>query len=161
MNISPLLFSALFFVGTIALGALRQSLLRLKKRDMKKALRLSGNLFFYKSFSSKIFGHDEASSLSFASIVTLNTCRFFTVFFLALWYEEQGFRHTPFLIQALGFGVILSLLYLTGDYLPKLFANKHPSRALYIFAPLASPFLLATLPLIYTSKVPAAHTWSS
>lgn len=149
MNISPLLLSTLFLGGTIALGALRQALLRLKKRDLKKGLKLTGNLFFYKSLSFKIFGPDEGASLSFAAIVTLNTCRFFTVFFLALWYEEQGFSATPLLIQAAAFSLILSLLYLIGDYLPKLFANKHPSKALYFFAPLASPFLLLTLPMTW------------
>lgn len=149
MTISPLVLSLLFCVGTVALGALRQALLRLKKRDMKKALRLSGNLFFYKQLSAKLFRHEDEDALSFAAIVTLNTCRFFTVFFLALWYEEQGFRSTPILIQILGFSLILALLYLIADYLPKRFANKSPAQALYLAAPVASPFLLVTLPLTW------------
>lgn len=140
--------SLFFFLGMFSLASLNTALKRLKKRDSKKQLRLIGNLFFYRKISSLFFYKEEENALLFSTMTALNIARFFTIFFLALAYDNSSLSSLSLWAQVPLLTLIITLLYALGEYLPKFWTLRYPSGLLWLCAPISSFFLLLSAPII-------------
>lgn len=140
----------IFLLGTFILTAFSTSLRRVLRRNSQKELEELGRLFFYRPVHLYFLPQHEYEGLIFASLSTLNFCRFLFAF-TASWLLFIEFNWFPFrLWNGLFLMVGLILLSFTfADYLPRLLASLWAKKILPIFAPLASIFLVVAFPITY------------
>lgn len=128
----------LFFAGTFILSAFSSALGRLQRRSADKELDELGGYFFYRPIHLTLLPQNPFEGLIFASLSTLNLCRF-AFAFTASWLFFTG-------NIALA-SVLILLSFTLADYLPRLLGSRYSKTTLRLLAPLASPFLLAALPI--------------
>jgi putative hemolysin len=151
----------IMLLGLFCLTAVNASLRRLHKKDSRKHLEKTGNLFFYRYIHQLFFRNQEYEELFFASSLAQNGVRFFyiTTSALILVYTgniqlAQDPTGASFLYINWPMGVLyligMFLLYfIVGDHLSRMLASHFPAISLYICAPIASIFMLATFPITY------------
>lgn len=140
----------IFLFGTFILTAFSSSLRRVAKRNSQKELNELGNLFFYRPIHLYFLPQHEYEGLIFASLSTLNVCRFLFAFTASwlLFIESNWLKIYPwgglFLVVFL---ILLSFAF--ADYLPRLLGSLWAKKILPLFAPIASLFLLVAFPITY------------
>lgn len=137
----------LFFLGTFILTAFSTSLSRFSKHHFKKEILLLGNLFYYRPLHHYFFKQHEYEGILFATLSTLNVCRFLFILFsswLLLIYKYWFFGNLGTILFT---AVMILFTFSITDYLPRLIGIRYWRALLPLFAPVASLFLVAALPL--------------
>ena len=162
MQLILLFFATLFFLmGTFFLTSLTSAFRRLHKRDSKKLLNSLGGFFFYRRFHLFFFSAHEFEGIYFATICAQNLTRFCfaasSILFLLntpLIKEEitpragQLYDFSYFWIS-LCVLTLVTLSFIVGDYLPRIFGTRLPERAIRFSAPFSSIFMFIAFPITY------------
>ncbi len=152
------LAAILFFIGNFLLTAISSAFRRLHKKGARRCLNAVGSRFFYRSVHRFLFPKQEHEyeSLFFVTFCAQHLSRFaflitaFSALFLAISNDlcatgEFTFSFT-WLITLIG---LLLFSFFVGDYLPRLWGMRYPESVLYTCAPIASLYLLLSLPIAY------------
>lgn len=144
-----------FLVGAFVVTSLSSALRRIHKKDAKKQLKILGKLFYYRNVHHYFFPGNEYEGIFSAVISALNIIRFcYVLTVIALFSSLQLFDQAIYgpsdlfswIVLGLSFLVAIFLLFLVGDYLPRIFGTKAPEAALKVSAPIASFYLLLVFP---------------
>lgn len=116
-------------------------------------LQKSGNYFFYRKIHQFFFPEAIYDGLYFSLVCAENVTRFLfaasAIAFLVHTNIVANYSfYSPFWITLNLIGLIL-IIFLIGDYLPRIFGTRLPQRALTIGGPLASIMMLVVFPLTY------------
>lgn len=146
MSSQALALSLLFIAALFSLNAFEHSLKNLKKRETKKVLKLLGNLFFYKKICNSLFSSEfkQEEFLLFSIPFCKNVARFFSLFFLAVWYVSASWIAEPLSLQLLLLFLMPTAYYGITEYLPFLFSRTAP-KTVWLMALPSSLFLTFNL----------------
>lgn len=149
----------LFLFGTFFLTAIISAFRRLHKKDIQKHMNALGRLFFYRPFHLALLPNNEYEGLFFTTICAQNLARFgyaaCGIIFLSLTelfhpiYEGSSFSNLDIFWIILSLFVLILGSFVVGDYLPRIFGNRFPEKALKVGLPLTSIFLFLAFPFAY------------
>ena len=161
LHIFTIILSLLLII-LFCLTAVNTAFRRLHRREAKKQLDLAGRRFFYRYLSRLFFPQKEYEDIYFAAIFAQNLARFCYAILsllilaklqLVMWVfdlQNQSSSLTlnwPFgLLSLIGFFL---LLFLIGDYLPRIIGNRFPEISIRSFGPIVSSFLVILFPLTF------------
>lgn len=155
MNALLLICASLFFLfGTFLLTTVSSAFRRLHKRESKRQMQSLGTLFFYRKLHLYLFPAHEFEGIFFSTICAQNIMRFCygaSLLYLLLDVQLFSFLGTTsgwFWVVGVLFCVLLFSL-LIAEFIPRILGNRYPEAALRSSAPLASIYLLLTLPFSF------------
>lgn len=129
------------------------------KKDAKKQIKALGSLFFYRPFHHFFLPNHEYEGLFFTTICAQNLARFgyvaCGVIFLSLTelfhplHDGLGSSFLDTFWIALSIFALILGSFVVGDYLPRMFGNRLPEKALQVGLPFSSIFLFLAFPLAY------------
>lgn len=144
-------FLALFFlIGTFFLVAISSSFRRLHKKESKKQIEALDGQFFYIYLHTSFFPKQQFEGIFFATMCAQNIARFGYTLFVFLFLNEKGFFSLEKIIPTL-LSLLLAffLLFLIGEFLPRLVGTRYPERSLRFSALVASINLSIAFPLTF------------
>ncbi len=147
--IATIAFLLFVLVGTFFLTAATSAFRRLRRNRSREELNELGEAFVFLRLQRLLFPDSQIEALLFALYSAQNITRFLTgvtavVFLIELNVIPGPLSHSIiWLIGALG----LSLFF--GDFLPRTWSRHDPMKCVQDSAPLASTYLIATLPLTF------------
>jgi CBS domain containing-hemolysin-like protein len=151
-------------LGLFTLTGLHHAFRRLQKKDTKKQLDLAQRSFFYRYLHQIFFQQQEYEGLLFATSFTQNMLRFCYAFLSILlllqthvvllgYHVETGVSllsiDWPFGILSL-IGLFF-ILFIIGDYIPRLLGTRFPEIMIHLCAFPASIFLFLVFPFTFIS----------
>lgn len=148
----------LFLVATFFLTALNSAFRRLHRRDVEKHFESKGSYFFYRPFHLFFFPNQEYETLFFSLLCAQTVTRFgYAVSIVGMLAQNEwiaqlllgGGSLLAWLGLALILIVLLFLVFVVSDYLPRLLGSHFPEFTLSFCAPFASPFLFIAFPFAY------------
>lgn len=147
MSSEALLLFLLFVVALFSLNAFEHSLKALKKREIKRVVKLLGNAFFYKKICNLIFNSEfkQEEFLYFSIPFCKNVARFFSLFFLTVWYVTANWIAEPLSFQLPLLFILPTAYYAITEYLSYLFSRTAP-KVVWLMALPSSLFLTINLP---------------
>lgn len=151
-----------FLIGTFVLTATSSAFRRIRRRRSKEELRQLGDRLFYAKIHRSIFASSRIEEVLFAIFCSQNITRFCSGIATVFLFAKLGLFHadaslleadlTDFFLLILAVGLSLLL----GDYIPRTWSRKASRRAIQLTAPIASTYLVFTLPLtapfVYLSR---------
>lgn len=116
-------------------------------------LEKSGNWFFYRKIHKFFFPHNMYDGLYFCLVCAESITRFLfaacAIAFIAHTNVVTNYSfYSPFWITLNLIGLLL-ILFLLGDYLPRIFGTRLPQRSIKLGGPFASIMMLVVFPITY------------
>lgn len=144
---SAFTLSLLFLAALFALNSFEYTLKKLKRRESSRVIKLLGNLFFYKKICLFLFKNEakQEEFLQFSLFFGKIAARFFSLFFLAIWYANSSWIETAFPTQLILLLFVATLYYGITEYLPQILSRTLP-KAVWLLALPSSLFLFITIP---------------
>lgn len=139
-----------FLLGAFVLTAFSSAMRRVYKQASKKELSDYNRFHFYKPFHLALLPGQEYESIFFATLASLNVCRYFFVFSLSaiIFIEFNWFYDNPWMGSAIVVGLLL-FIFAFSDYLPRILGSLYPANCFKYFAPIASIYLFLSFPFTY------------
>jgi len=143
-ELTLVILACLGLVGSFLLTALSCALHRLQKKESKKEIKSLKQFFLYHRLHTLFFPYQIYDSLIFA--VTCSRALSHVVFLCSATLLLLP-NHANSLGYFLGLIILLTIiLFIFGDFLPRILGNRAPKRTLQLCALLSSPFLIAAFP---------------
>lgn len=142
--------ASIFLVGTFILTAFASALRHIQRRSSRRELQELDKLFFYHSLHRYFLPFHEDETLVFATVSTLNICRFLFAFAVsALIFIHFGWLQQHLVLSILlGIGLLI-LCFLVSEYLPRALGTLYSKKCLWLLSPFASLFLFVAFPMTY------------
>ena len=160
------LFSLAFFflLATAFLSALSASLRKLHLQDLN--FQPSQQRFFYRPFHHRFFPEHEFEGILAAVLSAQNTTRFLFAAssLLIILGNPKTYNPLESLLDPinllLGFGLV-TVLFIVGEFLPRLLGSAFPDKMMRFTAPLSSLFMILSFPVTYIGLKTASRHFQS
>lgn len=156
------LLAVFFLLGTFFLTALTSAFRRIHRRDSKKQFVETGKWFFYRPIHHYFFPEHEYEGIVFSTVCAQNLARFgyvasAIIFLLStpLFQSEISQNQPSAAYDFSIFWIVLSLLaiflimFVVGEYLPRILGLKLPEKVLRFCTPFSSIFMFLAFPIAF------------
>jgi CBS domain containing-hemolysin-like protein len=129
-------------LGSFTLTLFKESFRRLHQLNAQNDLKKNTKGFFYLPFHTLFFPKKPLETLYFVSIVGETQAKFIFAISSTALLTSNGHMF-------IGVLILIILLFIVGDYIPRMIGTVAPEKSLKFLAPLASPFFFTAFPIAF------------